>query len=112
MGKNMRHMLASIILRLLGNRFIYEDAELPPCPGQSSLRKRDVGEMLMEGRSVAASQFPGESLFYRLLLILHGLLGSSQPSWLRSKRVPKVANESRDFCGFEKEVAESLQVGS
>lgn len=63
--------------------------------------------MLMESRGV-----PGESLFYRLLPILHGLLGSSQLSWLKSKRVPKVANESLDFCGFEKEVAESLQVSS
>lgn len=109
----MRQKLASVILRLLGNRLIYEDAEFPFCSGQSSSRKRDLGEMLMEAQSVAASQFPGESLFYRLLLILHGLLGRSQPSWLKSKRVSVAAHESpRDFSGFDKEVAESLQVSS
>lgn len=109
----MRHMLASIILRLLGNRLVYEDAVMPFCPGQSSPHKRDVGEMLVENQSIAASEFPGESLFDRLLLILHGLLSSSQPSWLKSKHVSTTAHESaRGFCGFEKEVAESLQVSS
>ncbi|KAK4794587.1 hypothetical protein SAY86_012581 [Trapa natans] len=110
LGKNMRHMLASVILRFLGNRLIYEDAELPFCSGQMFSRKRDISEMSVEACSTVSSQFPGESLFYRLLLILHGLLGSSLPSWLKSKRASVAANESpRDFGGFDKEVAESLQ---
>ncbi|PKI45447.1 mediator of RNA polymerase II transcription subunit 12 isoform X2 [Punica granatum] len=109
-GKNMRHMLAPVMLHLLGNRLIYEDAELPFCPGQSSPRKRDSSEMLMEAQGVAASLLPGESLFDRMLLILHGLLSSTQPSWLKSKRVSAITHESmRDFCGFEKEVSEKLQ---
>ncbi|KAK4803623.1 hypothetical protein SAY86_003440 [Trapa natans] len=110
LGKNMRHTLASVILRLLGNRLIYEDAELPFCSDQKSSRKRDIGEMSVEAGSTVSSQFPGESLFYKLLLILHGILGSSLPSWLKSKRVSVAANESpRDLGRFDKEVAETLQ---
>lgn len=104
-------MLSSVILRLLGNQLIYEDADMPFCPGQNAPSKRDASEMLMEAQGFSVSQFPGDSLFESLLLILHVLLSSSQPGCVKSKHVSIMAHESgRDFHGFEKEVAESLQV--
>ncbi|KAJ1408629.1 Mediator complex, subunit Med12 [Sesbania bispinosa] len=54
-----------------------------------------------------------EGLFDRLLLILHGLLSNSPPSWLRLKPVSKTTNEPmREFSGFDREFLESLQMGS
>ena len=53
--------------------------------------------------SVASSEMSVDSLFDRLLLVLHGLLSSCQPSWLRSKT-------AKDFSGFDREAVESLQV--
>ncbi|XVF22542.1 hypothetical protein REPUB_Repub12eG0181100 [Reevesia pubescens] len=94
-ARNMRHMLATVILRLLGSRVVHEDVDLSFNLIQL---KRDV-EMLS---SVASSEMSRESLFDRLLLVLHGLLSSCQPSWLRSKT-------AKDFSGFDCEAVESLQ---
>lgn len=107
----MRHMLVSVILRLLGSRVVHEDADLSFYPMQSSLFKREA-ELLMEASPAAASvDLSGESLFDRLLLVLHGLLSSCKPSWLKSKPSSKSTNESmKDFSVFDREVAESLQV--
>ncbi|KAE8699760.1 Mediator of RNA polymerase II transcription subunit 12 [Hibiscus syriacus] len=81
-ARSMRHMLASVILRLLGSRVVYEDGELVP--------------------SVVSSEMSGDGLFDRLLLILHGLLSSCRPSWLKSK-------DAKDFSGFDRESVEGLQ---
>ncbi|XVF80070.1 hypothetical protein PTKIN_Ptkin15bG0041200 [Pterospermum kingtungense] len=94
-ARNMRHMLASVILRLLGSRVVHEDVDLSFNLLQS---KRD-GELMS---SVVSTEMNGESLFDRLLLVLHALLSSSQPSWLRSKT-------AKDFSGFDREALENLQ---
>ncbi|KAG8653568.1 hypothetical protein MANES_05G034300v8 [Manihot esculenta] len=105
-GRNMRHMLASVILRLLGNRVVHEDADLSFSPVQSSQSKMDM-ESLLEIVSVDLS---GESLFDRMLLVLHGLLSNSQPSWLKSRSPSKLMNEfPKDSSGLDREVVESLQ---
>ncbi|CAK7348884.1 unnamed protein product [Dovyalis caffra] len=107
-GRNMRHMLAPVILRLLGSRVVHEDAELSFYPLQSFQSKRDL-ELPLEA---ASADLSGESLFDRLLLVLHGLLSSSRPSWLKSRSASssKSINESsKDFAGFDREVVESLQ---
>ncbi|XP_038709264.1 mediator of RNA polymerase II transcription subunit 12-like isoform X2 [Tripterygium wilfordii] len=107
LGRNMRHALASVILRLLGNRVVYEDADLFFHPALSSQSRR-VAESLLEAASVDLSC---ESLFDQLLLVLHGLLSSRQPSWLKPKPGSQSTNESsKEFLGFDREVAESLQV--
>ncbi|XVF33327.1 hypothetical protein REPUB_Repub17cG0158800 [Reevesia pubescens] len=93
--RNLRNTLASIILRLLGSRVVHEDVDLSFNLIQL---KRDV-ELVP---SVASSEMSGDSLFDRLLLVLHGLLSSCQPSWLRSKT-------AKDFSGFDREAVESLQ---
>ncbi|KDP28624.1 hypothetical protein JCGZ_14395 [Jatropha curcas] len=105
-GRNMRYMLASVILRLLGHRVVHEDADLSLSPMQSSQSK-----MELESTSEAASgDLSGESLFDRLLLVLHGLLSNSQPSWLKSRAASKLMNEfSKDSAGLDRDVVESLQ---
>ncbi|XP_061373530.1 mediator of RNA polymerase II transcription subunit 12 [Gastrolobium bilobum] len=83
--RNMRHFLAPVILRLLGSRVVHEDAGMSAAP-------------------------EAEGLFNRLLLVLHGLLSSHPPSWLRPKSVSKTINEStREFSGVDREILESLQ---
>ncbi|XP_021673940.2 mediator of RNA polymerase II transcription subunit 12 isoform X2 [Hevea brasiliensis] len=105
-GRNMRHMLASVMLRLLGNRVVYEDADLSFSPVQSSQSKMEV-ESPLETVSVDLS---GESLFDRLLLVLHGLLSNSQPSWLKPRSPSKLMSDfSKDSAGLDREVVESLQ---
>ena len=95
-ARNMRHMLASVILRLLGSRVVHEDVDLSFNLLQL---KRDVELM----SSMASAEMSGDSLFDSLLLVLHGLLSSCQPSWLRSKT-------AKDFSGFDRETLENLQV--
>lgn len=111
-SRNMRHILASVILRLLGSRVVHEDADLSLYSTQSPPSKRET-ESLMEASTAASIALSGESLFDRLLLVLHGLLSSCQPSWLRSKPTSKSTTEStKEFSGFDREVAENLQVRS
>ncbi|KAK9068308.1 hypothetical protein SSX86_012419 [Deinandra increscens subsp. villosa] len=88
--RNMRHMLASVVLRLLGSRVVHEDADL--------------------SNPTSATIDLGESLFDRLLLVLHALLSTSHPYWLRPKLISKSTPEgSRDSNPYDREVAESLQ---
>lgn len=108
----MRQTLASVILRLLGNRVVHEDEDLSFNPAQSSLSKREA-ESSTEAASAAMAVLSGESLFDRLLLVLHGLLSSCRPSWLRMKCSSKAANDfAKDLSAFDRELAENLQVSS
>ncbi|KAI3444539.1 hypothetical protein Pfo_001204 [Paulownia fortunei] len=105
-GRNMRYTLASVVLRLLGSRVVHEDA----CHFVNTAlisSKRDV-ESLMETSS-SATFLCGESLFDCLLLVLHVLLSSYQPSWLKMKSESKSTECSKDYAVFDREVAESLQ---
>ncbi|XP_024996018.1 mediator of RNA polymerase II transcription subunit 12 [Cynara cardunculus var. scolymus] len=103
--RNMRHMLASVVLRLLGSRVVNEDADLSNPASRFSV-KREVESMIESSATVDL----GESLFDRLLLVLHALLSSSQPYWLRSKFPSKsTAEGTRDSTLYDREVAESLQ---
>ncbi|KAL3829667.1 hypothetical protein ACJIZ3_018469 [Penstemon smallii] len=101
-SRNMRYVLASVILRLLGSRVVHEDASHSLNPAFIS-SKRDM-ESLVE-TSTANALLCGESLFDSLLLMLHVLLSSHQPSWLKSKST----QFSKDCVVFYREVAESLQ---
>lgn len=106
----MRHTLASVILRLLGSRIVHEDADILVNATHCSLSRREV-ESPSEAACAAFVDSSVEGLFDRLLLILHGLLSSSPPSWLRSKPVSKTTNEpTREFPGFDRELLETLQV--
>lgn len=101
----MRYTLASVLLRLLGSRVVHEDV---------TVKAMYYTPLRREAESHAEAAFVDssvEGLFDHLLLILHGLLSSSPPSWLRSKSVSKTTNEpTREFSGFEREPLEALQV--
>ncbi|KAL8195956.1 hypothetical protein R6Q57_024956 [Mikania cordata] len=83
-SRDMRHMLALVVLRLLGSRVVHEDAN-----------------------PASAAVDLGEGLFDRLLLLLHGLLSTSLPCWLRPSK--STTEGSRESTLFDHEVAESLQ---
>ncbi|XP_008811115.1 mediator of RNA polymerase II transcription subunit 12-like [Phoenix dactylifera] len=107
-ARNMRQMLASIILRLLGARVVHEDADLY-LPMHRVPSQKDA-ESLVEGSVAASLDYSSDSLFDRLLCILHGLLSNCKPSWLKPKSVSKSTVKSpRDFSAFDRETAESLQ---
>lgn len=107
-GRNMRHVLASVILRILGSRVVHEDASYSF--NQACNSKREV-DSLVEASATASVVVSLESLFDRLLLLLHGLLSSHQPRWLKWKSNSKAPSESsKDYSAFEREGAESLQV--
>ncbi|GMH31306.1 hypothetical protein Nepgr_033149 [Nepenthes gracilis] len=95
-GRNMRFMLASAILRLLGSRIMYEDA--------------DASELQMEDTDAVSVDLCGKNLFDWLLLVLHALLSNKVPSWLKEKTPSKASIESlKVVCGVDREMAESLQ---
>ncbi|KAG5626717.1 hypothetical protein H5410_011935 [Solanum commersonii] len=106
-GRNMRHVLASVILRILGSRVVHEDAS--HSFNQACSSKREV-DSLVEASATASVVVSLESLFDRLLLLLHGLLSCHQPCWLKWKSSSKAPSESsKDYSAFEREGAESLQ---
>lgn len=107
-GRNMRYMLATVILHLLGSRAVYEDLDQSNLTLNSS-SKRDV-ELMLDASSAASVDLSGENLFDRLLSVLHVLLSSCQPSWLKLKSNSKSATESLRSCTvFDRDVAESMQ---
>lgn len=104
----MRYMLASAIMRLLGSRVVYADAG--HCFNSTFSSKREA-DSSMEICGTTSEVVIGGSLFDCLLLVLHALLSSHQPSWLKMKSSSKSASEcSKDHTAFDREVAESLQV--
>lgn len=107
--RNMRHFLAPVILRLLGSRVVYEDAYISVNAMHS---KKDL-ESSSEDASAAFVDFSAEGLFDRLLLVLHVLLSSYPPSWLRPKPGSKSINEhTKEFSAFDRELLENMQVRS
>ncbi|XP_010255357.1 PREDICTED: mediator of RNA polymerase II transcription subunit 12-like isoform X2 [Nelumbo nucifera] len=107
--RNMRLLLSSAILRLLGSRVVHEDADLSYPTQRSSPSKREV-ESPIEPSAVISLDLCGDSLFDWLLAMLHGLLSSCKPSWLKPKSVSKSTVKSpRDISVFDREAVESLQ---
>ncbi|CAN1308844.1 Mediator of RNA polymerase II transcription subunit 12 [Linum perenne] len=105
-GRNMKHMLATVILRLLGSRVVYENSEVS-IRVQNAQPKRESECLALEA---ATANLSGESLFDRLLLVLHGLVSNCKPSWLKSRPPSKVGSESiKDSTGFDRELVEGLQ---
>ncbi|KAJ3681893.1 hypothetical protein LUZ60_014466 [Juncus effusus] len=105
--RNMRQTLAGTILRLLGTRVVYEEANLP-LPSSSKTSPSETHHH-HHSRSVDG---PGEGLFDRLLCVLHALLGSCKPSWMKPKLgvVKNVVKSPRDYPAFDREAAENLQL--
>ncbi|CAE6144045.1 unnamed protein product [Arabidopsis arenosa] len=100
--RNTRHALASTIVRLLGSRVVYEDYAV--CAPRSELSKAET-ESTIDPSSMA--DLSSEVLFDRLLFVLHGLLSTHQPKWLKPR--PSSNESSKDFTLFDRDAAESLQ---
>ncbi|GAB2243211.1 hypothetical protein Droror1_Dr00019986 [Drosera rotundifolia] len=106
---NLRFMLASVIIRLLGSRVVYEDANISLKSAPSVLSKGQA-ELLAEGTDAVSMDFASQNLFDWLLLTLHVLLSNTQPSRLRLRSSSKGSSESsKNFYGVDREMAESLQ---
>ncbi|CAI8607290.1 unnamed protein product [Vicia faba] len=104
--RNMRHFLAPVILRLLGSRVVHEDAYI----SLNAMHSKKDSESSSEAASVAFVDFSAEGLFDRLLLVLHVLLSSYPPSWLRPKPGSKSINEpTKEFSAFDRELLENMQ---
>ncbi|XP_020598943.1 mediator of RNA polymerase II transcription subunit 12 [Phalaenopsis equestris] len=105
--RNLRQMLASIILHLVGTRFVHEDADLSLSMVHMAPPKR---EMEVEVSAAALLDYSGDSLFDTFLCVLHGLLSSCKPSWLKPKSVSKsLVKSPRDFSAFDSEAMEAMQ---
>ncbi|KAL2335974.1 hypothetical protein Fmac_010420 [Flemingia macrophylla] len=106
--RSTRQFLATVVFRLLGSRLVHMDADFSVNVVPSLPRKE-----LESSSEVASAAFLDSSsgnLFDRLLLVLHGLLSSHPPSWLRPKPVSKTVNEStREYSGIDRELLETLQ---
>ncbi|XP_074272992.1 mediator of RNA polymerase II transcription subunit 12 [Silene latifolia] len=107
-GRSSRFILASVVLRLLGSRVVYEDMDMSLNPGQGSPPKE--AESQLETRAVVSLDLSGKHIFDWLLLVLHALLSIYLPSWLRPRPSLKATSMStKDFSGFNREMLESLQ---
>ncbi|QCE01993.1 mediator of RNA polymerase II transcription subunit 12 [Vigna unguiculata] len=99
--RSTRQFLASVIFRLLGSRVVHQDADISanavPLPTREAESSSEVA-------SAAFVDSSSQSLFDRLLLVLHGLLSSYPPSWLRPKP-SKTSNEPT----IDRELLETLQ---
>lgn len=105
--RNMKHFLAPVIFRLLGSRLVHEDADILA----EVVNSKRESESSSEAASDAIVDSSAGGLFNRLLLVLHGLLSSHPPSWLRLKNISKSTNEPmKELSGFDRELLESLQV--
>ncbi|KAK4268798.1 hypothetical protein QN277_022036 [Acacia crassicarpa] len=106
--RNMRHALASVILHLLGSRVVYEDAVLSVNPPRGSQLKREVESPSKASAGLVDTSVEG--LFDHMLFVLHGLLSSCLPSWLRSPVFAKSTNDAtRSISGSDQELLEILQ---
>lgn len=106
--RTLRHTLTSVLLRLLGTRIFYEDADVSFYPVQK-FGKREV-ELPVEASSGTALDGFGESLFDMFLSIFHGLLSGCKPCWLKlSSPIKPAAKTSRDLSGVDRDFAETLQ---
>ncbi|KAK9103645.1 hypothetical protein Sjap_020899 [Stephania japonica] len=104
--RNLRSMLASVILRLLGNRVLHEDADLSSHAIPSPTTEGDSSKAV----HAASLENSGESLFDQFLSVLYGLLSSYKPSWLKLKTGSKSTVKSpRDHSQFDPEILDNFQ---
>lgn len=116
-SRNMRHMLASVILRFLGSRVVHADAIIsfyPPTTESSHAQaKWEMADSpMIEASAAATPDLAGESLFEWFLSVFHGLLGNCKPCWLKSEPSSKSTIKSARDSVFDREAVESLQVRS
>ncbi|KAK8957973.1 Mediator of RNA polymerase II transcription subunit 12 [Platanthera zijinensis] len=105
---HLRQTLASIILNLMGTRFVHEDADLSLSMVHIAPLKREIEST--EASAAALFDYSDDSLFDTFLCILHGLLCSCRPSWLKPKSTSKASVKApRDISAFDRDATETMQ---
>ena len=110
--RNMRSVLAPVLLRLVGTRVVQESTETfcfsqrDPVPVTGC----DL-EWNAEASAAAAAAvvIAGESLFDRILSVLHALLSSTWASWLKQKPSKGSSRPPREVPPFDKEIIHRMQ---
>eukprot|EP00850_Spirogloea_muscicola_P007266 SM000036S13310 [mRNA] locus=s36:572480:582824:- [translate_table: standard] len=116
-ARNMRQLLAPILLRLLGTGVVQEAIEpvlLPLAasrpdswPGKQQ-PVADDGEYAMRAAAVAAAM-AGESLFERVLSLLHAVASGTWAAWLKPPPGTKPAKALREVPPLDRDTVERMQ---
>ena len=108
--RNMRSLLAPVLLRLVGTRVVQESMETF-CFSQRDcvpVTGCDL-EWNAEASAAAAVVIAGENLFDRILSVLHALLSSTWASWLKQKPSKGSSRPPREVPPFDKEIIHRMQ---
>ena len=107
----MRSLLAPVLLRLLGTRFVQESIETFCFVQHDSL---PISGWDLEWNAAAnAVVMAGENLFDRILSVLHALLSNTWASWLKQKPSYKAnSRPPREVPPFDKEITHRMQVNN
>ena len=106
----MRSLLAPVLLRLLGTRFVQESIETFCFVQHDSLPIS--GWDLEWNAAAAAAVMAGENLFDRILSVLHALLSNTWASWLKQKPSKANSRPPREVPPFDKEITHRMQVNN
>lgn len=108
--RNMRSVLAPVLLRLLGTRFVQESMEaFCSIQGDSLATGGRDSEWNAEAAAAAAAVAAGEDLFDRILSVLHALLSSTWAVWLKQKQ-PSRPFKPREIPPLDREIVHRMQV--
>eukprot|EP00850_Spirogloea_muscicola_P013663 SM000094S24680 [mRNA] locus=s94:135135:145411:+ [translate_table: standard] len=116
-ARNMRQLLAPILLRLLGTGVVQEAIEPVLLPlaasGPDSWPGKqppvaDDGEYAVRSAAVAAAM-AGESLFERVLSLLHAVASGTWAAWLKPPPGTKPAKALREVPPLDRDTAERMQ---
>ncbi|MCO5604960.1 hypothetical protein L7F22_059135 [Adiantum nelumboides] len=101
--RSMRALLAPVLLRLLGTRFVQENVE-----AFCSILGDGGRDLDWNPEAAAAAAAAGEDLFDCILSVLHALLSSSWAVWLKQKPSSKV-KPIRDVPLLDRELVNRMQ---
>ncbi|KAH6554895.1 hypothetical protein KP509_1Z299100 [Ceratopteris richardii] len=105
--RNMRAVLAPVLLKLLGTRFVQESTEdLSSILGDGVRDSVWNSDIAVSVASIAV----GEDLFGSILSVLHALLSSTWAVWLKQKPSHKPFKPVREVPPLDKDVLNSMQV--
>jgi hypothetical protein len=109
--RNMRSILAPVLLRLAGTRVVQESVESFCFTQHDTVLASgcDAEWNAETSAAAAAALMAGENLFDRILSILHALLSSTWASWLKQKPSKGSSRPPREVPPFDKETVHRMQ---
>jgi hypothetical protein len=111
--RNMRSILAPVLLRLAGTRVVQESVESFCFTQHDTILVGGCdAEWNAETSAAAAALMAGENLFDRILSILHALLSSTWASWLKQKPSKGSSRPPREVPPFDKETVHRMQASA